>query len=164
MFLNPQTILNDGIVTLPSHLEPKSVLQPNGIDLYAYQVYDFIHDDSACHIGDNVQTRHLKTNELSKSLCNQVSLLQNKAYRVETQYRIKLPKDVVALIVPRSSLNRNGIFVGSGLWDSGFEGTIGSTIYCFNALTLHLPARFAQICFMRAESLYLYEGQYKDKQ
>lgn len=74
---------------------------------------------------------------------------------------IKLPKDVAALIIHRSSLLRMGGRITSGLYDSGFENQIGAFLYSTNSLRIEKGTRIAQIIFFKAESNSLYEGQYQ---
>lgn len=162
MIINPQYILDQGIIKLPAHIDKAQVIQPNGIDLYINEIFQLVSGDVA-QIGDQVNTVHRKTQKLLAMHGGRYLLEAQKAYKVETGYEINIPKDMAAYIMTRSSLNRNGVLVGSGLWDSGFQGFVGTTVYPTLNIELFDPCRIAQIVFMSADSNYLYKGQYNGK-
>ena len=64
-------------------------------------------------------------------------------------------------LIARSTLNRNGIFITSGLYDSGFENYIGGVMHvrCGPA-TIEKGARIAQFIFVEAETVRMYDGEY----
>jgi deoxycytidine triphosphate deaminase len=129
MIINPKYILDKGILTLPTNIDIKTVLQPNGIDLQVDKIYELLSNTASVHVGDDIKTVHKKSVELAldkHSHCYELKRLT--PYKAETAYTVKLPSDMVAYIFTRSTLNRNGILIGSGLWDSGFEGSVGTTI------------------------------------
>lgn len=170
MIIDPKYILDNNIVTLPSSVTTDQVLQPNGIDLYVNEIFELqksYDSENFITIGDLVKTKHSAQNQLHPKIDDNnreyFTLLSNNLYKIETNYGIDIPKDMVAYIFTRSSLNRNGNLIGSGLWDSGFKGSIGTTLYTFNNMHLVKPCKIAQIVFIKAESSYLYQGQYQSK-
>lgn len=168
MILNPKLILEKGILTLPINVDVDKVLQPNGIDLSVLSVSRIM--NGMLIVGDDVNTSHIPCSPLplesilslktDEGFTKGYFLQKNHNYKIETGYELHLPEDVVAYIFTRSSLNRNGILVGSGLWDSGYHGPIGTTLYPFQDFVLVPPGRIAQIVFMKAESSKLYQGSY----
>lgn len=175
--ISPKLILEKGILQLPSTIDPEKVLQPNGIDLSISHIEEMDTHSDLVIIGDEVKTSHLKTRAmplkplyafeeetqyLDKELQYKEGYLLKKGntYKAETEYKLHLPEDMIAYIFTRSSLNRNGILTGSGLWDSGYHGPVGTTIYAFHDLILIPPCRIAQIVFMKADSALLYNGSY----
>lgn len=163
MFINPKAILDQGIIQLPANVNADNVLQPNGIDLQVAEIFRIENANNTVFIGDDIATRHLPTTKLIGDSQNTYKLEKFTSYKIETGYKIQIPDDMVAYIFTRSTLNRNGILVGSGLWDSGFKGFVGTTLYPFKDVCLHLPCRVAQIAFLRAESAHLYAGTYNQK-
>lgn len=172
--IDPRYILDQKILTLPESVDISKVLQPNGIDLSVKSIR-LIERHGLMVLGDSVPTQHLSGYELESlqgrhyyqdkeyKNADYFDLEAGCQYSVETGYALKLPQDMVAYIFTRSTLNRNGILVGSGLWDSGYNGPVGTTLYPFNNLRLVLPCRVAQIVFLRAESAHLYSGVYNNK-
>lgn len=165
--INPKEILERNIIQIPEDVDIDKILQPNGIDLYLSSVSEIDQIGASTEVGDNVKTLHRLGRPLPTTkgrLEDEYFLLEkNRAYRVETEYNLKLPEDVAACIFVRSTLNRNGVLLGSGLWDSGYDGMIGSTLYPQVNCRLYPPCRFAQIVFFRAESSRLYDGTYNIK-
>ena len=68
-------------------------------------------------------------------------------------------------MIARSTLNRNGIFITSGLYDSGFENYIGGVMHvrCGPA-RIERGTRIAQFIYVEAETASMYEGQYNVQQ
>lgn len=78
-------------------------------------------------------------------------------YDCTSDVYVTLPEDVALLLIVRSTFNRNGIFLTSGLYDSGYEGHIGCAIHNWvGAAEIGVGTRLGQAMFVRAES----EGQY----
>lgn len=86
-------------------------------------------------------------------------------YRFESNTSVYIPEGYCGWLIGRSSLNRNGILIASGLYDSGYNGTVGGAIYMFNqgGLKIQKGARIAQLVIAEAETLHLYDGQYNTK-
>jgi dUTP pyrophosphatase len=63
---------------------------------------------------------------------------------------VHLPKNIMALGRPRSSLLRCGISVGTAVWDAGYEGRSQSLLIVHNpqGFRVQKNARIAQLVFM----------------
>ena len=63
---------------------------------------------------------------------------------------VHLPKNIMALGRPRSSLLRCGVTVGTAIWDAGYEGRSQSLLVVYNAngFRLQRNARITQLVFM----------------
>ena len=86
------------------------------------------------------------------------------AIAVDSLEHVTVPKNVVALVIHRSSFNRRGIFITGSVYDSGFRGVVGATMYSFVDMPIRKGTRFAQIIFMEADSYMSYKGQYQDQE
>ncbi len=90
-------------------------------------------------------------------------LRAGKAYSaVLDQGLEKLPSDLAAFIIQRSSLNRNGCFVTGSVFDPGYGcENLGCTLYPTTDITIEPHARIVQI-IMHATmpTSNLYNGQY----
>ena len=64
---------------------------------------------------------------------------------------VHMPKDVMALARPRSSLLRCGVTVGTAVWDAGYEGRSQSllVVYNPNGFCVQRNARMVQLVFFR---------------
>ncbi len=87
--------------------------------------------------------------------------LTRGSYEFETDHWVKIPDGICGWIVPRSTLNRNGVFISSGLYDSGFENYIGGVMHVMTGtLQLFVNTRIGQFITTRAETNHLYDGAY----
>lgn len=74
-----------------------------------------------------------------------------------------VPHNLTGRLNIRSTYSRKGIFCSSGLWDSGFQGRLGCSLYNLSDETITIPKgeRIAQIFFCSAKSASLYSGKYQ---
>jgi dUTP pyrophosphatase len=72
------------------------------------------------------------------------------SYIVTYNEIVHLPKDVMALGRPRSSLLRCGVNVGTAVWDAGYEGRSQSLLMVHNpnGFRVQQNARITQLVFM----------------
>lgn len=96
-------------------------------------------------------------------------VLQPKSFKnVQIGERFRVPNNVIAWPFPRSSYSRKGVFISSGLYDSGFgidreEGAAGGvSIYNFSDEVVVIPKgeRVLQFIFCTGEAHELYTGHY----
>ncbi len=113
-------------------------------------------------------------------LCNDVKLpeyvevqcdegkffLEKGVYVVQVKERISIPLDAVGICLPRSSLVRMGVQVGSALWDSGYVGYSKILLNVENPIIIEKGARFAQLILIRCERKADegYRGRYQNEQ
>ena len=78
--------------------------------------------------------------------------------------KIKLPGDMYATLQQRSSYSRKGVFVTSGVYDPGYQGSLGCTIYNFGEeIIIPKNTRILQILVFKADSASVYSGQWMNK-
>jgi dUTP pyrophosphatase len=78
----------------------------------------------------------------------EITLLPNDICLVGTGIAIYLPKDYFAVIVGRSSFNRNGFIVHQGIIDPGYKNELKIVIHNLskrNSLTVKTGMRLAQL-------------------
>jgi dUTP pyrophosphatase len=93
-------------------------------------------------------------------------MLKPGAYKVATNETVRLPKDLIGLAFPRSSLMRMGAFTQTGVWDAGFNGTSEFILVVTNPKGLRIKqnSRVIQLMFTRiAETRIGYNGVYQQK-
>ncbi len=137
----------------------KESIQPNGIDFKLSQLFRL----------DSTPFTLLKNSKINrksyKVLPNKEGIFplnKNSQYDVLTNLKVRLPADVAATCIIRSSLSRNGLLLGNGLYDSGYEGTVGTVIHTPNIdVMLEHNVRIGQIIFHSAQSAFKYSGQYQ---
>ena len=76
---------------------------------------------------------------------------------------VHLPKDVYATFTHRSSYNRKGVLITGSIYDPGYNGQIGYTIYNMSKEELRIGKnkRIGQIMFFKADPASSYSGQYQ---
>lgn len=79
-----------------------------------------------------------------------------------SNFYVNIPEGVAALFIIRSTLNRNGLFITSGLYDSGFKGHIGYAIHNDHSAAAHIApgTRVGQIMFVESQNAGVYTGQW----
>ena len=90
-------------------------------------------------------------------------LSRGLSYDITSNVYVEVPEGMAAFIVGRSTGNRNGIIITSGLYDSGYKGHIGCTLHNHCGDTYLEEGTFiGQIVFMDADSAKLYAGGYNN--
>jgi dUTP pyrophosphatase len=76
--------------------------------------------------------------------------LQPGVYLITYNEIVNLPKNIMALGRPRSSLYRCGVGVGMAVWDAGYHGRSQSmlTVYNPHGFRVQQNARVAQLVFL----------------
>src|SRR3989344_384400 len=96
----------------------------------------------------NIGASHFDIVELEQG--QHFDLLPNEYILVSTLESITVPKDLMAILFPRSSVNRRGLSVDlSGIIDAGYEGQliIPITNNIHQTIRLYPGERFCQIIF-----------------
>jgi len=89
-----------------------------------------------------------------------IRLQPGKAYSVDTMEDCVVPIDAAAFVLHRSTFNRSGVFITGSVYDPGFEGNIGATMYVHNTVEVEVGTRIAQILFVKASAASTYKGTY----
>jgi deoxycytidine triphosphate deaminase len=64
-------------------------------------------------------------------------------------------------VITRSTLNRNGLFLTSGLYDSGYHGAMAGMLHVtIGQARIKKGTRIGQYLSFEAESLSMYDGDY----
>ena len=97
------------------------------------------------------------------SISKDVDLKHLEFESVYVNEKVKIPKDLFALVWSRSTFNRNGIIVRGCVLDPGYDGVPCFSIYNMSGKKLHLAkgTRICQILFFNADSAGIYKGQYQ---
>ena len=121
-------------------------LQANGFDMTLESIASFT---GAGRIGVSNADRILaETQELAFDADGWVHL-QPGVYAVRLNETVALPRNVMALAKPRSTLLRNGAAAHNAVWDAGYTGRsqIQVAVYSPHGLTLARNARIVQMVF-----------------
>lgn len=105
----------------------------------------------------------VQQNGIDCSLRDELILEPGTSKNVFLNEGVRLPANLCGELRIRSTYSRLGVFLSSGLYDSGFYGQLGSTFYNLGSTVVVIPAneRVCQFICHEAESASLYTGKYQ---
>jgi deoxycytidine triphosphate deaminase len=87
--------------------------------------------------------------------------LEVGTYEIIMAGLINLGPEEAGFVITRSTLNRNGLFITSGLYDSGYNGVMAGALHVTGGdAIIKKGTRVAQFLLFKAESLMQYDGDY----
>lgn len=132
--------------------------QPNAVDLRLDKVFVMLDKE---FVIDNNQKAHRGTIELQPDEDGWFNLQSGCTYEVVMENIIQVGVDEAGWVITRSTLNRNGIFITSGLYDSGYHGVMAGAMHVRNGpAKIKKGTRVAQFLLFKAEALSEYNGSY----
>ncbi|MCY4582287.1 MAG: deoxyuridine 5'-triphosphate nucleotidohydrolase [Chloroflexi bacterium] len=141
-----RAMLSDSPPLVAGFVNVDEQLQANGFDMTLESIAAFT---GAGRIGVSNSDRVLaETEDLAFDAESSVHL-QPGVYAVRLNETVALPRNVMALAKPRSTLLRNGAAAHNAVWDAGYTGRaqIQLTVYNPHGLTLARNARIVQMVF-----------------
>ena len=155
---------NGSIIYSPiNHAEQ---VQPNGIDLTVDKVFMYSTGPVFTKDKELIEPGYL-IEQLPDDLAGLPEdtkgwFLEPTHYLIEWREVITIPKDVIGLLSPRSTLLRVGSTITGALWDRGYEGKGRSGLIVGVSMLLEWGARLGQMVFIDAKKgEKLYDGQYQ---
>jgi dUTP pyrophosphatase len=121
-------------------------VQPNGIDLTLKEIALL---SSSGSLGLSNKSRALSsTSPLVFDGLGRIDLLPG-CYLVTYNEVVNIPRNIIALATPRSSLLRCGVSIHSAVWDAGYSGRSQSLMVVYNprGFRIYRNARIVQMVF-----------------
>ena len=132
-------------------------IQPNAIDLKVDKIYEIqkntftINEESKTHRG----SEEIQPDE------NGLWNLRPGTYEIIMEGEISIGEDEAGWVITRSTLNRNGCFITSGLYDSGYKGVMAGALHVnISNMIITKGTRVAQFLLFKAEAINQYDGDY----
>ena len=132
-------------------------VQPNAIDLKVAQIFDInngvfsISEDEKVHRG-SVERAPDQDGYWT---------LKEGTYEIIMEGEISIGPDEAGFVITRSTLNRNGVFLTSGLYDSGYRGVMAGTMHVgCGVCRVKKGTRVGQFLCFDAEAIGRYDGSY----
>lgn len=132
-------------------------IQPNAVDLRIAKVLKILPDT-------------FKISESSKTHRGVVDIEPDEAgwwnlpvgsYEIAMENIIEVGADEAGWVITRSTLNRNGVFITSGLYDSGYHGAMAGCMHVTTGpIKIQKGTRVGQFLLFKAEALHKYNGSY----
>lgn len=154
---------------ISGYIDLDTQLTPNGFDLTAAKIYNF--SSSGALDFSNKERIIPQTKEITAKKKQKRDKfgwwdLKKGIYKMVTNEIVNLPRDLIAVSFPRSSLLRMGVFTHTGVWDAGFNGRSEFALVVENPCGLKLKqnARIIQLIFTKInETESGYKGIYQNK-
>ena len=139
-------------------------VQPNGIDLTLKEVALL---SSSGSLGLSNESRALSsTSPLVFDGLGRIDLLPG-CYLVTYNEVVNIPRNIIALATPRSSLLRCGVSIHSAVWDAGYSGRSQSLMVVYNprGFRIYRNARIVQMVFflLSREVTQGYQGIFQEE-
>jgi deoxycytidine triphosphate deaminase len=163
MFINPRIAIQEGWIT--GIADEETQVQPNAIDFTLDKVFvieernEFVISEAGKKMRGGAQ---LGTVPDRRSGLNFWHLMTRTSYDGMSNVFVRVPDGVAVMLIVRSTFNRNGIFLTSGLYDSGFEGNIGFVLHNMSgSAVIGEGTRIGQVIFAESQTANkLYAGGY----
>ena len=131
--------------------------QPNAIDLRVDKVFKV--NDGLFEVS-NEHKKHRGSIEIKPDLEGYFNLPIGH-YEVVMENIINVGQGEAGWVITRSTLNRNGLFLTSGLYDSGYHGAMAGMLHVtIGQARIKKGTRIGQYLSFDAESLGMYDGDY----
>jgi len=132
-------------------------VQPNAVDLRAGKIFRI--KDNEFLIDEAVKI-HRGSIEITVSN-DGFWHLDPGSYEIIMQNEIEVADDEAGFVITRSTLNRNGVFLTSGLYDTGYKGVMAGVMHVnCGKMRMKPGTRVGQYLNWKAESISSYDGDY----
>lgn len=166
MFINPKIAIDEGWISGIADVDKQ--LQPNAIDF----TLDVVHEINVYNIftisEGGKEMKGTSPFEPIKSRSDDQLfwfLRHSNVYDGMSDVYVNIPDGVAAMLITRSVFSRNGVFLTSGLYDSGFKGHIGFAIHVRQGdARVYTGTRIGQVIFVESENASQYVGGWNHKE
>jgi deoxycytidine triphosphate deaminase len=143
-------------LTTLTNVQPDDI-QPNACDVRLDKVFRILSTDFEI---TNDSKKHRGTEEILPDAEGYFTLLPG-AYEIAMENIIHVGKGEAGWVITRSTLNRNGCFITSGLYDSGYHGIMAGVLHVtVGQARIKKGTRVGQYLCFDAEMLHFYNGSY----
>ena len=146
---------------IEGYINLEEQVQPNGVDLTLREVALL---QSSGKIA--VENSQRLVSDLAPLVFDGLGFIELMvgAYIITYNEIVHLPRNIIALATPRSSLLRCGVTVNTAVWDAGYSGRSQSLMIVYNpqGFCLQRNARIVQLVFLRlTQETEGYHGAYQ---
>jgi deoxycytidine triphosphate deaminase len=144
-----------------TNVKPEDV-QPNAVDLRLDKVFAI--RPVLFTIGEDENGKETKAHRGSLEMYPDKDgyfYLNPGSYEVVMENIINVGADEAGWVITRSTLNRNGLFITSGLYDSGYHGVMAGALHVIGAAAkIKRGTRVGQFLLFTSQSVKKYDGDY----
>jgi deoxycytidine triphosphate deaminase len=132
--------------------------QPNAVDLRLGKIYRIKKDVFEI---SNDHKKHRGTEQELQPDSEGYYTLEPGDYEVVMENIINVGEGEAGWVITRSTLNRNGLFITSGLYDTGYHGVMAGVLHVgVGPARIKQGTRIGQYLSFTAENLSSYDGDY----
>ena len=132
-------------------------VQPNAVDLRLGKVFKM---SGSTFVIDEKDKKHRGSYEIQPDALGYYNLPEGH-YEVVMENMITVGENEAGWVITRSTLNRNGVFLTSGLYDSGYDGVMAGVMHVTcGPMRIQRGTRIGQYLSFDAEALRQYNGSY----
>jgi deoxycytidine triphosphate deaminase len=131
-------------------------IQPNAVDIRLGRVFKINKSTFTLTENEKVHRGSSEIVPLDGRYCLDVG-----TYEVIIDNFVHIAQDEAGIVITRSTLNRNGVFLTSGLYDSGYEGIMNVSMHVTTGkFVVEQGTRIGQFVLFKSEALHKYNGSY----
>lgn len=168
MFISPLEAVTNGWVrhhkcSTIADWQTNKFISPNAID-FSLDIVQSIDTSKPAFVGEESKTMR-PLSLLGAGDDDTWSLRGGAVYDGTSDLYISVPSGMAAVLWTRSTFARNGVFIVSGLYDAGYSGHVGFTIYTVGGdIDIAKHTRIGQVAFIKADSAGMYAGGWNHEQ
>ncbi len=157
MFISARKAIEEKWIT---GIRDEKQMQPNAVDITADRLFK-LNNQNVFTFSSEGKTHRNRTEITNPD----VWTLEPGVYDVVSDCYVKMTQGIAGYLITRSTLNRNGVFIQSGLYDSGYKGPVQCILYNLFGITVLEPGlAVAQFVFVDAPSGHTYAGGYNTEE
>ena len=132
-------------------------IQPNAVDLKVQKILSIEENE---FLIDEDQKIHRGSQEVQVQADGYFHLPPG-SYEIVMENIIEVAEGEAGFVITRSTLNRNGVHITTGLYDSGYHGMMAAVMHVnCGVMKIKPGTRVGQYLNFQAETLSLYDGDY----
>ena len=146
---------------IEGYVNLEAQIQPNGVDFTLREVA-MLQSSGKIAVEDSQRL----VSDLAPLVFDGLGFIElmASAYIITYNEIVHLPRNIIALATPRSSLLRCGVTINTAVWDAGYSGRSQSLMVVYNpqGFRLQRNARIVQLVFLRlTQETEGYHGTYQ---
>ena len=136
-------------------------IQPNAVDLRVDKIFRMdITKNFVIGEEDGKETKQHRGSTELNPYEDGYWYLTPGTYEIIMENIINVGDDEAGWVITRSTLNRNGLFITSGLYDSGYHGVMAGALHVTAPARIKKGTRVGQFLLFKSQSLKKYDGDY----
>lgn len=155
-------ILSSNSETKLHNTNIENACQPNAVDLRIDRVFGIVENSTETYFSiSETEKHHREKVEIHPDSKGYFRFEPDKTYEVTFEGTVSIGPNEAGFVITRSTLNRNGLFFTSGLYDSGYSGAMAGALHNHGGYSfIQKGTRVGQFLLWQAESLKQYDGSY----